>query len=82
MVPLIYTQDKVWLLLLEFEIKFHLEQAIRMRTVGYSGRLGGGTAWGDVHLPPWTEFLIRACENITFPDGNNFVTYYGNSQGT
>ena len=27
----------------------------------------GVSARGDVHLPPWTEFLTHACENITFP---------------
>ena len=30
--------------------------------------LGGGCLpRGGVHLPPWTEFLTHACENITFP---------------
>ena len=27
----------------------------------------GGVCLGGVHLPPWTEFLTHACENITFP---------------
>ena len=27
----------------------------------------GGSAQGGVHLPPGTEFLTYACENITFP---------------
>ena len=34
----------------------------------------GVSAKGGVHLPPWTEFLPHACENITFPqlrNGNN-----------
>ena len=26
---------------------------------------GGGVCLGDVHHPPWTEFLTHACENIT-----------------
>ena len=26
----------------------------------------GVSAWGGVHLLPWTEFLTHACENITF----------------
>ena len=25
------------------------------------------SACWDTHLPPWTEFLTHACENITFP---------------
>ena len=29
--------------------------------------LVGCLSGGDVHLPPWTEFLTHACENITFP---------------
>ena len=43
--------------------------------------LGGVCFWSGGRLPlvrgvsppPWTEFLIHACENITFPlvDGNN-----------
>ena len=46
----------------------------RMRTARFSGHLGwevpagGGVVCpGGVHLPPWTEFLTHACENITFP---------------
>ena len=43
----------------------------RMRTVCCSSRLpGGGGLTVGVYtspLPPWTEFMTYACENITFP---------------
>ena len=46
----------------------------KMRTAPCSGHLGGCVdtpvpiACWDIHpCPPWTEFLARACENITFP---------------
>ena len=40
----------------------------RSLTASRSIRVGGGgqRVW-DTPLPPWTEFLTHACENITFP---------------
>ena len=45
-------------------------------------RARGVSAWGGVHLPPWTEFnLTHACENITlsatsFADGRIYKPKY------
>ena len=39
-----------------------------MRTARCSDRpMGEGVCPGGVHLPPRAEFLIHACEKITFP---------------